>query len=78
MQRVPQLRERLGVTGDGLIFDKALAEAVRKFQRDNNLKATGVLTAATLDLLNGRHSRRPIDTRYRQHGTLALDAARSR
>ena len=60
-ERVPQLRERLGVTGDGLIFDKALAEAVKKFQQDNNLKATGVLTAATLDLLNGRHSRRPID-----------------
>ena len=60
-ERVPQLRERLGVTGDGLIFDKALAEAVKKFQQDNNLKATGVLTAASLDLLNGRHSRRPID-----------------
>jgi murein L,D-transpeptidase YcbB/YkuD len=59
--RIPQLRERLGVTGDGQIFDKTLAEAVRKFQRDNNLKATGVLTSATLDLLNGRHSRRPID-----------------
>jgi L,D-transpeptidase YcbB len=59
--RVPQLRERLGVNGDGLIFDKALAEAIAKFQRDNNLKATGVLTAATVDLLDGRHSRRPID-----------------
>jgi murein L,D-transpeptidase YcbB/YkuD len=59
--RVPQLRERLGVTGDGQIFDKTLAEAVRKFQRDNNLKATGVLTPATVDLLNGRHSRRPVD-----------------
>jgi murein L,D-transpeptidase YcbB/YkuD len=59
--RVPRLRERLGVIGDGLIFDKALAAAVTKFQRDNNLKATGVLTAATVDLLNGRHSRRPID-----------------
>jgi L,D-transpeptidase YcbB len=59
--RVLQLRERLGVNGDGLIFDKALAEAVRKFQRNNNLKATGVLTAATVDLLNGRHLRQPID-----------------
>ena len=59
--RVPQLRERLGVTGDGQTFDKTLAEAVRKFQRDNNLKATGVLTPATVDLLNGRHSRRPVD-----------------
>ena len=59
--RVPQLRERLGVNGDGLIFDKALVGAIAKFQRDNNLKATGVLTAATVDLLDGRHSRRPID-----------------
>jgi murein L,D-transpeptidase YcbB/YkuD len=59
--RVQQLRERLGVNGDGLIFDKALAAAVTKFQRDNNLKASGVLTAPTVDLLNGRHSRRPID-----------------
>jgi L,D-transpeptidase YcbB len=59
--RLPQLRERLGVEGDGLTFDKVLAAAVTKFQRDNNLKATGVLTAATVDLLNGRHSRWPID-----------------
>jgi murein L,D-transpeptidase YcbB/YkuD len=59
--RVPQLRERLGVEGDGLTFDKVLAAAVTKYQRDNNLKATGVLTTATVDLLNGRHSRRPID-----------------
>jgi L,D-transpeptidase YcbB len=59
--RVPQLRERLGVEGDGQIFDKALADAVKKFQRDNNLKATGVLASSTLDLLNGRHSRRPVD-----------------
>jgi murein L,D-transpeptidase YcbB/YkuD len=59
--RIPQLRERLGTTGEGQIFDKALADAVKKFQRDNNLKATGVLTAVTVDQLNGRPSRRPID-----------------
>jgi murein L,D-transpeptidase YcbB/YkuD len=59
--RVPQLRERFGVDGDGLIFDTALADAVKKFQQDNNLKPTGTLTAATLDLLNGRQSRRPVD-----------------
>jgi murein L,D-transpeptidase YcbB/YkuD len=59
--RVPQLRERLSVEGDGQIFDKALAAVVTKFQRDHSLKATGVLTAATVDLLNGRHSRPPID-----------------
>jgi murein L,D-transpeptidase YcbB/YkuD len=59
--RVPQLRERLGMTGDGQIFDKAVAEAVKRFQRDNKLKATGVLTAATVDQLNARPSRRPVD-----------------
>ena len=59
--RVPQLRERLGMTGDGQIFDKAVAEAVKRFQRDNKLKATGVLTAATVDQLNARPSRRPGD-----------------
>jgi L,D-transpeptidase YcbB len=61
-ERVPQLRERLGVSGDGLIFDKALADAVKKFQQDNNLKPTGIVTAATLEALNGRQSRRPFDT----------------
>jgi murein L,D-transpeptidase YcbB/YkuD len=59
--RVPRLRERLGMTGEGLIFDKTVAVAVKKFQRDNKLKATGSLTAATVEQLNGRPSRRPID-----------------
>jgi L,D-transpeptidase YcbB len=59
--RVPQLRDRLGVKGDGQIFDKALAGAVKKFQLDNKLKATGVLTAATVDFLNSRHSPQPVD-----------------
>jgi L,D-transpeptidase YcbB len=59
--RVPQLRERLGVTGEGQIFDKTVAEAVKKFQRDNKLKATGELTAATVAQLNARPSRRAID-----------------
>jgi L,D-transpeptidase YcbB len=51
--RVPQLRERLGVTGDGNAYDKDLAEAVKKFQKENDLKATGVLTPQTLEALNG-------------------------
>ncbi len=59
--RVPQLRERLGMTGEGQIFDNAIAEAIKKFQRDNKQKPTGVLTAATVDQLNARPSRRPID-----------------
>ncbi len=61
-ERVPQLRERLGVKGDGSVYDTALAEAVKKFQQDNNLKPTGNFTAATLEALNGRQTHRPTDT----------------
>jgi murein L,D-transpeptidase YcbB/YkuD len=53
--RVPLVRQRLGVTGDD-VFDKTLSDAVKKFQQDNNLKATGTLDAPTVDALNGRHS----------------------
>jgi L,D-transpeptidase YcbB len=52
--RVPMLRERLGVAGgdDGL-YDKALAEAVKKYQQQRGLQPTGVLTNALVDALNG-------------------------
>src|SRR6516225_5928165 len=54
-ERVPALRERLGVTGnDRNTYDKTLAEAVKKFQEQHDLAATGTLGAATLDALNGR------------------------
>jgi murein L,D-transpeptidase YcbB/YkuD len=54
-ERVPMLRERLGVGGnDSTTYDKALAEAVKKFQQQHDLAATGTLGAATLDALNGR------------------------
>jgi murein L,D-transpeptidase YcbB/YkuD len=54
-ERVPALRERLGVTGnDGNTYDKALAEAVKRFQQQHDLSATGTLGAATVDALNGR------------------------
>ena len=52
--RVPELRERLGVLGDGgTTYDKALAEAVKKFQQEHQIAATGTLTAATIDAING-------------------------
>jgi L,D-transpeptidase YcbB len=52
--RVPNLRERLGVLGDGgTTYDKAVADAVKKFQSDNSIAATGTLTAATVQALNG-------------------------
>jgi murein L,D-transpeptidase YcbB/YkuD len=52
--RVPQLRERLSVLGDGgTTYDKPVAEAVKKFQQEHDITATGTLTAATLEALNG-------------------------
>jgi murein L,D-transpeptidase YcbB/YkuD len=54
-ERVPALRERLGVTANnGTTYDKTLAEAVKKFQQEHDLAATGTLGSATLDALNGR------------------------
>jgi murein L,D-transpeptidase YcbB/YkuD len=60
--RVPALRERLGLGGDGTTYDKALADAVKKYQRERELKVSGLLTQQTLDALNGRSPDRPIDT----------------
>ena len=52
--RVPQLREQLNVLGDGgTTYDKPVADAVKKFQQGHDIAATGTLTAATLDALNG-------------------------
>jgi L,D-transpeptidase YcbB len=60
--RVPQLRERLRARGDGTTYDKDLAEAVKKFQQQHELKVTGTLTPQTVEALNGRQSDRPVDT----------------
>ena len=60
--RVPALRERLGLGGDGTTYDKALADAVKKYQQERELKVSGLLTQQTLDALNGRSPDRPIDT----------------
>jgi murein L,D-transpeptidase YcbB/YkuD len=51
--RVPQLRERLDVLGDGgTTYDKTVADAVKKYQQDHNIGTTGTLTAATVQALN--------------------------
>jgi murein L,D-transpeptidase YcbB/YkuD len=52
--RVPQLRERLGVPGEAadLRYDEKLAEAVKEFQRENDLPVTGNLDARTVKKLN--------------------------
>jgi L,D-transpeptidase YcbB len=53
--RVPALRERLNVLGDGgTTYDKPVADAVKKFQQQRQMAATGTLTAATVDALNGK------------------------
>jgi murein L,D-transpeptidase YcbB/YkuD len=62
--RVPQVRERLGVAaGDGpdTVYDKALSEAVKAFQRQHDLGATGFLTSSTVEALNGPRRDRDAD-----------------
>jgi murein L,D-transpeptidase YcbB/YkuD len=62
--RVPALRDRLKLTGEAsdLQYDARLAEAVKKFQRTNELPATGNLDARTIRELNGPTHDRQIDT----------------
>ncbi len=60
--RVPELRKRLSVPGDGTAYDRTLAEAVRKFQRAHDLRATGMLNRPTVEALNGRMPADPEDT----------------
>src|SRR5580698_3447257 len=60
-ERVPLLRERLNVSGDGTTYDKALADAVKKYQQDHQLKVTGTLTPQTIEALNGRQPDKPVD-----------------
>jgi L,D-transpeptidase YcbB len=53
--RVPALRERLGIVpNSGTVYDKTLAEAVKKFQQQHDLASTGTLTPATVEALGGR------------------------
>jgi L,D-transpeptidase YcbB len=60
--RVPELRERLGVpAADNDIYDKPLADAVKKFQSQRKLNATGNLTNATVDAINGPRRDRDAD-----------------
>jgi L,D-transpeptidase YcbB len=61
--RVPLLRDRLGVSSpaENAIFDKGLAEAVKKFQRQHDIPASGTLTGGTVDALNGPRRDRDAD-----------------
>jgi L,D-transpeptidase YcbB len=62
-ERVPKLRDRLGLAAvdDDTTFDKALAEAVKKYQRGQDLSPTGTLNNATVEALNGIHHNRTAD-----------------
>jgi murein L,D-transpeptidase YcbB/YkuD len=60
--RVSLLRHRLGISGDGNeTYDKPLAEAVKKFQRQHELSPTGNLNSATVEALNGPRRDRDAD-----------------
>jgi murein L,D-transpeptidase YcbB/YkuD len=53
--RVTAVRERLGMTpNNDRVYDKTLAEAVKKFQQQHDLASTGTLTPATIEALDGR------------------------
>ena len=62
--RVPLLRERLGLSGaaSDVKYDAKLADAVKKFQRANELPVTGNLDARTIKELNGPPHDKQIDT----------------
>jgi L,D-transpeptidase YcbB len=63
-ERVPQLRAKLGITGnaDDTHYDAKVAEAVRKFQAGAELKPTGVLDERTVRAINSPKRDRQIDT----------------
>ena len=89
--RVPLVRARLGVPADGAaaeVYDLPLAAAVQAFQRANGLPPNGALTPGTAAALSGgvagagadagdgRLARAPRSDDRRQHGDVALGAAR--
>ncbi|TAK47657.1 MAG: murein L,D-transpeptidase [Xanthobacteraceae bacterium] len=60
--RVPALRARLGVaSADDRHYDAAVAEAVKKFQMNHDLAATGTLDNATVRAFNSPRKDRIID-----------------
>jgi len=62
--RVPLLRERLAVAGDqnDTHYDAKVAEAVKKYQKANDLPVTGALDTRTVKELNGPPRDKQIDT----------------
>jgi murein L,D-transpeptidase YcbB/YkuD len=62
-ERVPMLRERLGLAGDksDITYDKELENAVAKFQKQHGLPTSGTLNGATIEALNGPRRDRDAD-----------------
>lgn len=62
--RVPQIRERLGEHENtaSTEYDKQLVAAVKKFQRENDLRASGLIDNRTIHALNGQKSSNKIET----------------
>jgi len=62
--RVPQLRAKLGITenADDDHYDAKVAEAVRKFQENADLRATGVFDEQTVKAINSPKRGKLIDT----------------
>jgi L,D-transpeptidase YcbB len=62
--RVPQLRAKLGVTesADDSRYDAKVAEAVRRFQENADLPATGALDTRTVAAINSPKRDKQIDT----------------
>ncbi len=61
--RVPALRERFGIKdADGdTTYDKTLSHTIAKFQKEQGINATGQLTQATLDAINGPKREKTVD-----------------
>jgi L,D-transpeptidase YcbB len=61
--RVPLIRKRLGVEGDlsNTTYDKELADAVTKFQKDQGIRVTSVVGPQTIAALNGPNRERDAD-----------------
>ena len=60
--RVPMLRARFGLSEVAdTTFDKALADAVKDYQKQRKQKPTGVFDNATVDALNGPRNEREAD-----------------
>jgi L,D-transpeptidase YcbB len=62
--RVPQLRAKLGINenAEDTHYDETVAEAVRRFQDNADLRVTGQLDSATVRALNSPKRDRQIDT----------------